>query len=151
MRIWNIHTHEWGKWQEPRPHMWKHYSEMLRYCSCGKIERKVFDLFCPTYQRTGSFCFFCGIHAEVWEKTLVKTEFLCNNNPMEQNKKPKLGRPGNFARNIAMAIEYEFYPLSYRQVGEKHGVPDPSGAFQAIKAGRKYINWEALEEALKRR
>lgn len=61
----------------------------------------------------------------------------------------KNGRPAKLARNIAMAIEYEFYPgTTIRSIGAKHGIKDPKTAWEAVNIGRRYINLEKIKEAV---
>lgn len=63
--------------------------------------------------------------------------------------KRKMGRPAKLARNIAMAIEYEFYPgTTIRSIGEKHGLKDPRTAWEAVNIGRRYINLEKIKEVV---
>lgn len=66
--------------------------------------------------------------------------------------KRRMGRPMKIATAVAMAIEYEWYPpISVREVGKKYGYKDPSASYQMIQTGRKYMNKEAVEAALKKR
>lgn len=53
------------------------------------------------------------------------------------------------ARNIAMAIEYEFYPgTTIRSIGAKHGIKDPKTAWTGINIGRRYIDLEKIKEVV---
>lgn len=52
------------------------------------------------------------------------------------------------ARNIAMAIEHEFYGKTMREIGKEYGVKDPRTAWQAIHMGRNYMNLENVRKAV---
>lgn len=146
------HTHEWSAWERQKPHYWEHAEWNVRYCrTCPEKEYSLIYLHCPQKKIKGEYCGWCKGWGEVWDKGLDKMSVVGNNDAehMKKTGKPRRGRPPMLARNIAMAIEYEFHPeWSVRQVGKRHDIPDPKTAWTAINIGRRYINMEAIKEAV---
>ena len=149
-----LHRCTWSEWYKSHwnSHIWRHVRTEERNCrECGQIEERLLELFCPAYKKTGEYCRECLKYSEKWEGRHIDFyQQIDDNTDMEQTKqKPKRGRPAMLERNIAMAIEYEFYPkLGIRGVGKKYGITDPKTAFTAIANGRKYIDMKKVKESV---
>ena len=149
-----LHHHRWTEWVESyaNKHPWSHAKTLDRYChDCGEREYKILELLCPKQKKTGEYCHWCKGYAKEWDgRSIDYPQHEAYDDSMEQEKrKAKMGRPSKLARNIAMAIEYEFYPkLGVRGVGAKYGLKDPRTAWEGINIGRRYINLEKVKEAV---
>lgn len=62
-------------------------------------------------------------------------------------QKKKMGRPAKLSDNIAMAIEQEFYGLSYLDLARKYGL-NPKTAWEKVQYGRRFINLEKIKEVM---
>lgn len=96
--MFRIHIHDFTLWERGFKHSWKHYIEAERHCKkCNYKEYQLLEIFCPTYKRTGNWCFSCAPYAKIWEKHFDNVEIVCNNIGMK-----KRGRPILTERNAEM-------------------------------------------------
>lgn len=151
-----FHKHEWGEWYDSHwnKHAWAHTRTMIRMChSCHQKEEEVLELHCREFIRKGVYCRECAPYASAWIlRTIDFSQQYIDNDNMKSpalKLKGKKGRPSMLARNIAMAIEYEFYPqMSMRDIGLKYEIKDVKTVFTGIANGRKYINMAKVKEAV---
>lgn len=96
--MFRFHIHDLTLWERGFKHSWKHYIEAERHCrKCNYKEYQLLELFCPTFKRTGEYCFWCRPYAKIWQNHFDKLQIVCDNEPMK-----KAGRPARLERNMEM-------------------------------------------------
>lgn len=89
-----VHTHRWSGWIDSpiNRNVWAHEKTAYRLCEeCGYSERRILDIDCTSYKRTGKWCDRC---AHILERNAIPEYIMSTMTSIPTKKKrPEAGRP----------------------------------------------------------